>query len=115
MIYLRCLRCLREFEKWSKVEKIGENWGKLGKIAVPESPFIHYYSLQLEKVLAVSELKSFSKNKPNVNQGNDFVSHSLEIIMEKGKRVLVTNIFSFSHKVFKWLFFLWESQMSSLC
>ena len=42
MIYLRCLRFLREFEKWSGVEKIGKNRGKWGKIAVPESPFIHY-------------------------------------------------------------------------
>ena len=36
------LRCLREFEKWSKVEKIGKNEEKLGKIADPKSPNIHY-------------------------------------------------------------------------
>ena len=37
------LRCLRNFEKWSKVEKIGKNGQKWGKIAAPESPYIHYY------------------------------------------------------------------------
>ena len=36
------LRCLRNFEKWSKVEKIGKNGGKWGKIAAPESAYIHY-------------------------------------------------------------------------
>ena len=36
------LRCLRNLKKWSKVEKIRKNGGKWAKIAVPESPFIHY-------------------------------------------------------------------------
>ena len=43
MIYLCCLRFLREFEKWSEVVKIGKNWEKWGKIAVPDPPYIHYY------------------------------------------------------------------------
>ena len=36
------LRCLRNFEKWSWIEKIGKNEEKSGKIAVSESPYIHY-------------------------------------------------------------------------
>ena len=56
MIYLRCLRCLREFEKWSEVEKIGKNRGKLGKIAVPESPFIYYLQLRRKMVHIIINL-----------------------------------------------------------
>ena len=47
------LRCLRNLKKWSKVEKIRKNGGKWAKIAVPESPFIHYCpQMQMSKVIA---------------------------------------------------------------
>ena len=36
------LRFLREFEKWSLLGKIGKNEEKMRKMAVPESPIIHY-------------------------------------------------------------------------
>ena len=36
------LRFLRDLKKWSWLEKIGKNWEKWGKMAVPESPNIHY-------------------------------------------------------------------------
>ena len=39
---MRCLRCLRDLEKWSWIEKMGKNEEKWGKMAAPESPFIHY-------------------------------------------------------------------------
>ena len=42
MIYLCCLRFLRDLKKWSWLEKIGKNGQKWGKMAVLESPYIHY-------------------------------------------------------------------------
>ena len=45
MIYLCCLRFLRDLKKWSWLGKIGKNGQKWGKMAAPESPFIHYYYL----------------------------------------------------------------------
>ena len=36
------LRCLRNLKKWSKGGKIGKNEEKWGKMAVSESPNIHY-------------------------------------------------------------------------
>ena len=44
-IFKCVLRCLREFEMWSWLGKIGKNEEKWGKMAVPESPIIHYYRL----------------------------------------------------------------------
>ena len=48
VVFLFFLRCLRNLKKWSWVEKIGKNWEKWGKMAVPESPNIHYFYLSHE-------------------------------------------------------------------
>ena len=57
-IFKCVLRCLREFEKWSWLGKIGKNEEKWGKMAVPESPIIHYCLLWLYRPIIVSFTES---------------------------------------------------------
>ena len=51
------------------------------------------------KVLALPKSKAIGDDKLNISQNIRFVSYSTEKIVEKEK-ILVTNIFSFSHDVF---------------
>ena len=71
-------------------------------------------SLSNDKILEVTKFKAFADDKLNVPKMIISVFGKLENIEGKGKKMLVTSIFSFSHNVFKRLL-SWGRSRSVLC